>query len=137
MVFVWSLWSLTLFLAMVFVVERIRGKRYASRVRGALDQYFDEKREALAERIPMINHRFFRHLFHYIIHSVLSRFLKFLEWIERSVRAIVRLNRQKARVVIEPRPDSHLGQVVVHKEETALTEKEKKARKRAALEGKS
>jgi len=118
------------------VIERVRGKRYAGRVRDALDHFLEEKRTAFFESVPVVNHSFFRHIFHYVIHFVLSRFLRFLERVERVVRAIVRFNRKKARVVIEPKPDSHLGQVVAHKEETALSEKEKKVRKRAALEGK-
>ncbi len=128
-------WALTALWIALLVVERVSGHRYLVRIRAPLDSVFEKALSAIGAQVPTVNKSFFRQLFHYSVHRALSRLLRLIEWASEGIRSIVHFNRKKAKVVTAPNPDSHLQKIAVHKEENALTDKEKKARKRAALRG--
>ncbi len=129
--------TLTILYIVLLIVERKSGHRYGARMRRVFDQSIDEVKRAFVAHTPDVNHQFFRQLFHYVIHLCLSFILWVLNLLERGLRRIARLNRTKAVTSASVAPDSHLRKIAEHKEESALTEKEKKARKKAALRGDS
>ncbi len=133
-----TLSALTAVYILVLIVERRRGRRFGARMRGILDRALEGMRRSVGAHMPDINDRFFRQLFHYIIHLFLSSVIRVLEFLERGLRRIMRLNRKKAVTGVSASGaggDSHLKKIAEHKEESALTEKEKTARKKAALRG--
>ena len=134
--FVGSVWSITAVFTLFLLIERWRGVRLMPRVRGFLDAKIEKQQQAVGDRVPMVNQRFFRQFFHYSVHLSLSRFLRILKNTEEKAKKMLHLNKAKARVVLEPKVDSHLAKVAAHKEEIALTDKQKQIRKKAAIEGK-
>lgn len=116
-------------------MERARNSRFMPRFRLFLDELCGEAQRSLGSRIPLINREFFRQLFHYSIHKILSRFLRILAVVEGWVRVVVHFNRRKATERTPEASLPHLRQIAEHKEEVALSEKEKKSRKAAALRG--
>lgn len=128
-------WIVTAAMLLLFAIERVQGRRYGLSLRVVLDAAVVHTKMSWSEQVPAINRNFFRQFFHYCIHVVLSWFLQLLQWTERSIRMVLRLNRKKAIVSAAVNPDSHLQKVAAHKEESALTPTEKKARKEAALRG--
>lgn len=96
-------------------------------------------------RLPDFNDHFFREVFHFIVHSVLSFILASVRRIERAVLTIVRFNRmQVMHLRSHPRTDTdagatersgHLAEVMDHKRSVELTPKEKAKRKEDAIEG--
>ncbi len=128
--------SCTCGLALLFLIERKRGVRFVPRARHYADLTMERLYERTIGQLPTVNKAFFRHLFHYFIHKVLSRFLRLLERAENLVRTVVRINRQKAierRMKEAGSGDTHLQAIAEHKEQHALTEDEKIARKMAAI----
>lgn len=130
-----AVWLTTIGASLIFLFERRRGERYGMRFRESLDAAIIFIQQEWAEHVPVVNKGFFRQLFHYSVHIILSSFLRFLQWTEQSIRRILRLNRKKAIVAVTITQDSHLQKVAAHKEEYALSRTEKQARKEAALRG--
>ncbi len=128
-------WALTALWVLVLIVESGSGHRFLARFRIPLDKLFERATRTVGSQVPVVNEGFFRHLFHYSIHRTLSRLLRFTEWVAVGIRSVVHFNRKKAKVTTEPNPDSYLQKIAVHKEENALTDKEKKTRKQKALRG--
>ena len=128
-------WSLTVVMVVVLVRERGAGRtRYFSRARGYLDQALTNFFEKTYEQIPVVNKEFVRQFFHYSIHLILSGVLKITRYMERMLREIVRLNKKKATAGLEKK-ETHLDKIAAHKQESALSEPEKKKRKEKALRG--
>lgn len=134
-VFASIVWALTVGMVGVLLVERTRGRRYFPSLRGRFDTVIGELYSSWQAQIPSINRLFFRQLFHYGVHVVFSRLLKIFQWGERATRTIVQFNRKKAVTTAVVNPDSHLGKIAAHKEESALSHSQKKAKKDAALRG--
>jgi len=128
-------WALTALWVVVLIVERGSRHRFLARFRVPLDRMFERATRTVGSQVPVVNEGFFRHLFHYSIHRALSRLLRLTEWVAVGIRSVVHFNRKKAKVVTAPNQDSHLQKIAVHKEENALTDKEKKTRKQKALRG--
>lgn len=118
-------------------VEAHSGTRRFLRVRSALDRAVTALTARMSARMPQLNRHYFRQNFHYCVHVTLSALLWFVTRAEKGIKRIVRLNRSRARIVREPKTDSHLGKVLAHKETMALSEDEKTARKDAALYGRT
>lgn len=125
----------TLGVGIVFAVERARKRRFFPRLRGFADRSVTNSVRTFSERTPQVNRTFFRQFFHYLVHRFLSRIIKVLKGIEKGMTAVVRLNRKKATERVPHSTGTHLQKIAEHKEEVALTEKEKKTRKDAALRG--
>lgn len=120
---------------MLVVFEKKKGTRFGARIRSSLDASLDSMEEEVTSHVPVVNRTFFRHLFHYGIHQVLSHVLRWIAGIENALKAGLRFNRTKAKVVLKANTDSHLQKIADHKEEVALSDEEKKLHKEAALEG--
>lgn len=121
----------------VLIQERRSGVRTMGRIRGALDRTYLRYRDRVVRETPTINREYLRHLFHYGIHGLLSTLLALVGKVERLLRATVRSNRKRALMPGGARPHSYLGQVLEHKEASALTDAEKEAHKEKALKGQS
>lgn len=115
--------------------ERARSVRHLRVIRTALDQLVVGGGDSLAQHIPRINRHFVRQLFHYLIHLIVALLLLMVRKAEAGLRAVSRINRRKAVKNLSVGVDTHLREIAAHKEEVALTEKQKKARKDAALRG--
>jgi hypothetical protein len=124
-------------LTLVFLFGGLLGAWTLRRVREAFDHAGDSVARTISGHVPSVNQYFFRQLFHYGIHRALSFVLRLIERIDRGIRRVVRINRKRAVSLTIPRADSHLDQIRVHKEEVALTDKEKEVRKEIALRGDS
>ena len=72
---------------------------------------------------------FMRLLFHYGAHSILKRVLAGIRTLEARVENLVRANRKIAKD-IRNKTRTHLNDIADHKEEVALTDKEKEEMKR-------
>lgn len=126
-----ALWVLLL------MVEARTGVRKLHGIRSTLDRAVTAVTLRMSARMPQLNRYYFRQNFHYAVHVTLSALLWFVTYVEKGIKRIVRLNRSRARIVREPKTDSHLGKVLAHKETVALSEDEKTARKDAALHGRA
>lgn len=124
-----ALWVLLL------MVEAHSGVRRLSRIREALDRLVQSGEARLAAHMPHFDRYYFKQTFHYVVHLLLSALLWSVGHVERGIKRIAHLNRSRARVIREPKSDSHLGKVLAHKEEIALSDEEKEVRKDAALRG--
>ncbi len=123
--------------AFLLLVEAQRGRRVLGGMRNAFDRAISVVAAHTEAHLPRLDQRYFRQLFHFVVHVVLSVLLRCVARVEREIKHIVRLNRTQARVVREPKSDSHLTQVLAHKETVALSNEEKEVRKEAALRGDS
>lgn len=125
----------TVLAASLFAYERTSGRRFFPHIRGFADRMCERARYSTLETVPEINHSFLRQLLHYVIHRILSHALRGIKLLERATRATLRINKQRAVVYTESATSSHLRKIAEHKEEVALSATEKKARKKAAIEG--
>lgn len=130
-----SVWALTIVSVVVVLVERKTNKRFLGSVRGYVDVKLDVFFRSTKEQVPGVNQEFVRQFFHYMIHVFLSIVLRVVRRTEKILRAIVRFNRKKAIERVERDEDTYLEKIAAHKEEVALSSKEKKHRKDAALRG--
>lgn len=120
---------------LLLVAEARHGARVLEGARTALDRAASATARAVGARLPELNRHFAQQFFHYVVHLALSFMLSIIRTVERGVHYVAQVNRSRAVSVREPRADSHLSQVLAHKEETALTEEEKVTRRDAALQG--
>jgi hypothetical protein len=135
----------TLFLIVLYAIEDKRGSRFGERVRTIFDRLLADTAAHIRTSIPDLNDHFFREVFHFLVHSVLSFILATVRRTERAVLKIVRFNRmQVMHLRSQPRPDAapgggeragHLAEVMDHKRSVELTPKEKAKRKEDAIEG--
>jgi hypothetical protein len=121
----------------LLMVEAKSGTRVLRNFRSTLDRAVIFVTSRTLAHLPRFDRYYFRQLFHYVVHLALSALLWCTTRIEKQIKRIVRLNRTRARIAREPKSDSHLGQVLAHKEEVALSSEEKEARRDAALRGDS
>ncbi len=135
----------TLFLVTLYVIEDRRGSRFGGGVRSIFDRVLADTAAHIRESIPDVNDHFFREVFHFIVHTVLSFILATVRRIERTVLKIVRFNRmqvmhlrtkQQAEATAGADERSgHLAEVMDHKRSVELTPREKAKRKEEAIEG--
>ena len=124
-------------LSRLFTLEKRAGKRFVlATTRFALDNIIVAFTDAV--------HRFFVYVTKYVItlswyyslHAFLGVTLKFLASIYYMVENITHRNRDKARKIRQERKQSnrtHLEQLADHKDETKLTEQQKKKMKDKAI----
>lgn len=113
-------------LAGVFRVED-RRERYLflGVIRGRFDQWVAEQYLVHHRWSGHLGRGFFRLLFHYFIHGILDRLLRFVRWMEARVERLMRHNRQVAKTIGAEKRETHLTAIAAHKAETALTERQK------------
>ncbi|OGG86099.1 hypothetical protein A2392_01405 [Candidatus Kaiserbacteria bacterium RIFOXYB1_FULL_46_14] len=76
----------------------------------------------------------FRTLLHYLFHQLLSALLFINRLVERYISKLRHHNKQIARRAKQVSGSGHLAEIAIHKEDTALTDAEKTARKDHALQ---
>ena len=139
--------TITLFLIVLFRIERERGRRFGESYRSIIDRMFTGIGNGFRTRFPEINSGFFQELVHYVMHVFLSKALGMLRALEAVTLYIVRFNRMHALRLrkrvrgveqekqLEATPSDHLQAIAEHKRSVELTDVQKEKRKNAALEG--
>lgn len=116
-------------LTFVYVIEDIQGKRvFLTSLRLKLDGVAVFILTKLSAVISFFTNGFVRLLLHYGAHSVLKRILNFIRKLEKKVEDLVRQNKMVAKRIGSNKKRNHLDEIAEHKEETALSEKEKEER---------
>lgn len=102
------------------------GRIVLPRFRLMLDHVVEACGRSLLRAGDFMGGRFLRLLIHYGLHTILKRLLFFLRSLEGKVEEMVRQNRRRAKDVTQPHVENHLDAIAQHKEEVALTEREKR-----------
>ena len=114
-----------LLLTVVYTIEDVKGKRiFMVGARESLDRFLNAFSLKISRFVYGFAHGFMRLLFHYGAHSVLKRVLAGIRRLEVRVENLVRANRKIAKD-IRNKTRTHLSDIADHKEEVALTDKEK------------
>jgi hypothetical protein len=118
-----------LVLTFIYVVEDIRGKRvFLVSLRTKLDALLALALVKIEKFMYSFTNGFMRLMLHYGAHSILKRVLAVIRRLEAKVEDLVRRNRNIAKDIRSSlRPKNHLDEIAQHKEEVALSEKEKEA----------
>lgn len=107
--------------------EDTKGRRIIlPQFRTTLDRFVETIGRFLLRAGDFMGGRFFRLLIHYVLHTLLKRLLLFLRSLEARVEEMVRQNKKRAKDVAQPHVENHLDAIAQHKEEVALTEREKR-----------
>jgi hypothetical protein len=115
-----------LFLTFVYVVEDVKGNRvFFIGIRDKIDSLLSRGLRRIELFMFSLSTGFVRILLHYGAHSVLKRVLAFIRSLEERLEELVRKNRRIAKSLGAIRTKGHFGTLADHKEEVALTEKEK------------
>lgn len=115
------------FMAGVFRLEDARGGQYlcCGRLRSNVNALYLGVERTLSGWHPYLGRGFFRLIMHYFAHSVLRRILHFVRRLEERIEGAMRRNRQVAKAIDAEKRQTHLTELREHKEETALTERQK------------
>lgn len=123
----------------LFSVESRRGGRLLlAQKRAWLDEVLESVSHSFERKIIYIGRYIITLSWYYSLHAFLKLVLQFLASIYTVVERILHKNRDKARVIRTERKRatrSHLTDLHDHKQNTKLTETQKKKRKDAALRG--
>jgi membrane protein implicated in regulation of membrane protease activity len=118
--------AVLLLLTFVYVVEDMKGKRiFLARARSWFDILLLGFIAKLSVVISFFTHGFMRILLHYGAHTVLKRVLNTLRNLEKRVEDLVRHNRKVVKDISAAKTRTHLDAIAEHKEEVALSEKQK------------
>lgn len=118
--------AVLLLLTLVYVVEDIKGRRvFLVRARTLFDSFLLVLRSKLASIIAFFTHGFMRVLLHYGAHTILKRILSTLRNLEKKVEDLVRQNKKVVKNISSTKTRTHLDAIAEHKEESALSDKEK------------
>ena len=121
--------AVLLLLSLLYVIEDIKGTRIVlPRAREAFDRALLFMRQQLKASLLFFTHGFMRLLLHYGAHTVLKRLLSTLRSLEGRVEELVRKNRRVAKDIRASKEKNHLDAIAAHKEEVALSDKEREER---------
>jgi len=117
-------------LLVLFTVEERRGERVILR---RIREFFDTVVVAVSTQIA----RFFGHIgtgafqatIHFFIHRLLARLIRLLTAFESYLARLQRRNKRIARVIQHSDHHTHLHEIAHHKEETSLSDEEKRQRR--------
>ena len=113
-------------LILLYTIEDIRGKRlFLDGFRQWLDRVCAFILSKLSQLLNFFGMKFVRLLIHYSLHGLLKRILGGLRKLEKKVEELVRKNRKIATEIQLSKTKNHLDAIAEHKEETALSEKQK------------
>jgi hypothetical protein len=116
-------------LTFVYVIEDRKERRIVLEgFRSWLDKLFTKLLKKLAAVRAFFTHGFVRLLLHYSAHKILKRILATLQRLEKKVEELVRRNRTVAKTIKASKEKNHLHAIAEHKEEVALSDKEKEER---------
>jgi hypothetical protein len=125
-----------LMLALLFKAEHSRGQRFFGSLRSHLDFWLLKVRHVFNVRLRNWSRYFIRQIIHYFLHTVLTGAIVALDTIEERLKNIARSNRVLAKKSDKERSQMNkLEEVALHKLEVALTDEEKRIRRRQSLEG--
>ena len=117
-------------LTIVYVLEDIKGQRiFLQSARLWLDKALLALYARFSSIVSFFTHGFMRVLLHYGAHTILKRVLSALRKLEKRVEDLVRHNRKVVKDISAAKSRNHLDAIAEHKEEVALSEKEKKERR--------
>ncbi len=120
----------------IFRIERSRKKRFFGGVRSHLDFWLLKIRHMFNVRLRNWGRYFIRQIGHYFLHTFLTGAIMSLSNIEEKLRTIARSNRVLAKKSDKERSElNKLDEVALHKMEVALSEEEKRIRRKRSLEG--
>ena len=120
----------------LFQSEERRGTRFFHTIRTHLDFWLLKIRHMFNVRLRAWGRYFIRQIIHYFVHTILTGAVHSLSQIEKGLTAVARSNRAIARKSERERSSmNHLEEVALHKIEMALTDEEKRIRRRKSLEG--
>lgn len=124
-----------LLLLFLFYYEKQSGKRVGRFVRRKLDFLVLRIEHFFHSISTSTNRDMLRQVMHYFLHTFLLGLIKSLKSIEGRLRLLIRSNKSMAkRSRKERRVRNKLETVALHKMEVALSDDEKKRRKRESLE---
>jgi cell shape-determining protein MreC len=123
-------------LASLFALERRRGSRFFPQMRQVLDHAACRVVQAVRAALRYVAVHVVRQVGHYSFHILLAGTLALMKRGERAVRSVMRTNKTLAKTAERDRATrTKLEEIALHKIETTLSEKERKARKERALNG--
>lgn len=134
-VFLTSVFSVLAF-ALLFRVERIRGKRFGEHLRIRADFVVLKATKYVHTALNYTGRDFIRQVVHYFFHTILHSVLEFTKRAEKGLRNVIRINKTLAkRAERESVTRTKLEEIALHKVATALTEDEKRIRREKELRG--
>lgn len=114
-----------LVLTVFYILEDRKGNRiFLTYFRNKLDAFLFLFVQKIKQWAAIFTTGFMRILFHYGAHSILKRLLATIRGLEARLEELVRKNRKVARGLGE-KTRNHLDEIAEHKEEVALSDKEK------------
>ena len=123
-------------LAVLFRIERKRGKRFGEYLRIRTDFFVLKATKYVHTALNYTGRDFIRQVIHYLFHTVLRSVLEFTKRAEKGLRNVIRINKTLAkRAEQESVTRTKLEEVALHKVATALTEDEKRIRREKELRG--
>jgi hypothetical protein len=121
---------------LLFRAERNRRKRFFGGLRSHLDFWLLKVRHMFNVQLRNWSRYFIRQIIHYFLHTLLSGAIVSLNALEERLKTIARSNMVLAKKSDTERTHRNkLEEVALHKLEVALTEEEKRIRKRQSIEG--
>jgi len=118
-------------LTLVYAIEDKKGQRiFLVGFRATLDKVFLFIKRKFSAVGTYFSNSLMRLLLHYGAHSILKRILNALRRLEARVEDLVRHNRKVARDIHAAKTRNHLDEIADHKEDVALSEKEKEKMRR-------
>ncbi len=123
-------------LVLLFRHEENRGIRPLARIRTRADFLVLEIKHFFHTRLRRKSHFVIKQIFHYIVHTLLTRSIYFLSRTEMWLKSLVNSNKTLAKRSERERVTRNkLEEIALHKMEVALTEDEKKKHKDKMLQG--
>lgn len=123
-------------LASLFALEKRRGLRFLPRTRQWLDHAVSRIAQTIRAGLRYVAVHVVRQVGHYSFHMLLAGALTLMKRAERAVRSVMQTNKTLAKTAERDRATrTKLEEIALHKIETTLSEKERKARKERALNG--
>ena len=114
-------------LVALFNAEARRGERILlTRIRNWLDRVVLYLGSAFGRLFTYIGAGVFKVVFHYFVHKILSRCIAVLHGIASYLSHLQIRNKRRAMTVRNGENRSHLDEIAAHKEETSLTEAERR-----------
>ncbi len=124
------------FVVILFRIERRRGRRFFGGLRSHVDFWFLKIRHVFNVRLRNWGRYFIRQVGHYFLHTFLTGAIATLSGLEERLRTTLRANRAFAKRSDKERSEMNkLDEIALHKMEVALSEEEKRIRRRKSLEG--
>lgn len=120
----------TMVLVFTTGIFRVEDARQGNRVmlsllRSLLDRFVTFVGGKLSRADTYLGRGFARLMLHYAAHGILNRLLAFIGRTEKKVEHLLRRNKQVATDIRVSKKKTHLDEIAEHKEEVALTQKQK------------